>query len=121
MSSHLQPEQMRRPCHQVSSHNTHNVFVYERTPALNRHAEPDAVLRNVLCPHGVRFTADGRFILVADASARCVNVYRGDGTGWKGALDPWSQLVRRRSHLASSYSRMMLVVLTSPMPCSSLA
>jgi DNA-binding beta-propeller fold protein YncE len=74
----------------VSSHNTHNVFVYERTPALNRHAEPDAVLRNVLCPHGVRFTADGRFILVADASARCVNVYRGDGTGWKGTLDPWS-------------------------------
>ena len=74
----------------VSSHNTHNVFVYARTPALDRHAEPDALLRNVLCPHGVRFTADGRFILVADASARCVNVYRGDGAGWKGALDPWS-------------------------------
>lgn len=74
----------------VSSHNTHSVFVYQRTPALGRHAAPDAVLRNVLCPHGVRFTPDERFILVADASARYVNVYRRQGLGWQGFHDPWS-------------------------------
>ena len=74
----------------VSSHNTHNVFVFERTPALGRHSAPDGVLRNVLCPHGVRFTSDEQFILVADASARYVNVYRREGPGWQGVRDPWS-------------------------------
>jgi hypothetical protein len=74
----------------VSSHNTHDVFVYERTPALDRHSAPDGVLRNVLCPHGVRFTADEQFILVADASARYVNVYRREAAGWQGVRDPWS-------------------------------
>ena len=74
----------------VSSHNTHNVFVYERTSALDRHSAPDGVLRNVLCPHGVRFSADEQFILVADASARYVNVYRREGAGWQGVRDPWS-------------------------------
>nr|WP_329689974.1 hypothetical protein [Caldimonas sp.] len=74
----------------VSNHNTHSAFVYERTPALNRHSVPDAVLRNVLCPHGIRFTADDNFILVADASARYVNVYKRSGARWQGACDPYA-------------------------------
>jgi hypothetical protein len=75
----------------VSNHNTHSVFVYERTPALNRACEPNAILRNVLCPHGIRFTPDGAFILVADASAPFVNVYKRDGAAWRGLYDPHSQ------------------------------
>jgi sugar lactone lactonase YvrE len=74
----------------VSNHNTHNVFVYRRTPSLNRSSLPDAVLRNVLCPHGIRFTPDGTFILVADASARYVNVYKRMGPGWAGLYDPYA-------------------------------
>ncbi|MEP7056406.1 MAG: hypothetical protein ABI809_01370 [Caldimonas sp.] len=72
----------------VSNHNTHSVFVYERTPALNRGSVPNAVLRNVLCPHGIRFTPDEKFILVADAAARYVNVYKRDEGGWSGIYDP---------------------------------
>jgi DNA-binding beta-propeller fold protein YncE len=45
-------------------------------------------LRNVLCPHGVRFTVDGEFILVADAAARYINVYVKDGESWRGTRDP---------------------------------
>ena len=74
----------------VSNHNTHSVFVYARTPALNRVSAPDAVLRNVLCPHGVRFTPDGRFILVADAGAPYVNVYKRGQGDWHGTYDPYS-------------------------------
>ena len=74
----------------VSNHNTHSVFVYDRTRALNRHSLPSAVLRNVLCPHGIRFTPDDKFILVADASACYVNVYKRDEGGWKGVYDPYS-------------------------------
>lgn len=74
----------------VSNHNTHNVLIYERQRALRRGAEPDGILRNVLCPHGVRFTADIEHILVADAGAPYVNVYAKNGTSWKGTRDPSS-------------------------------
>ena len=72
----------------VSNHNTHSVLLYDRSRRLGPDVEPDGVLRNVLCPHGVRFTFDGEFILVADAAARYVNVYRKDGATWCGIRDP---------------------------------
>jgi len=72
----------------VSNHNTHSVLLYDRSRRLGPDCEPDGVLRNVLCPHGVRFTFDHEFILVADAAARYVNVYRKDGATWHGTRDP---------------------------------
>jgi DNA-binding beta-propeller fold protein YncE len=72
----------------VSNHNTQSVLLYDRSRPLGPDVEPDGVLRNVLCPHGVRFTADQEFILVADAAARYVNVYRKDGLTWAGTRDP---------------------------------
>jgi 6-phosphogluconolactonase (cycloisomerase 2 family) len=72
----------------VSNHNTHSVLLYDRSRRLGPDAEPDGLLRNVLCPHGVRFTFDQEFILVADAAARYVNVYKKDGETWSGTRDP---------------------------------
>ena len=72
----------------VSNHNTHSVLLYDRSRPLGPDCEPDGVLRNVLCPHGVRFTLDQEFILVADAAARYVNVYKRDGETWRGTRDP---------------------------------
>jgi hypothetical protein len=72
----------------VSNHNTHSVLLYDRSRRLGPDSEPDGLLRNVLCPHGVRFTFDQEFILVADAAARYVNVYRKDGETWRGTRDP---------------------------------
>jgi len=72
----------------VSNHNTHSVLLYDRSRRLGPDSEPDGLLRNVLCPHGVRFTSDQEFILVADAAARYVNVYRKDGETWSGTRDP---------------------------------
>jgi DNA-binding beta-propeller fold protein YncE len=72
----------------VSNHNTHSVLLYDRSRRLGPDAEPDGVLRNVLCPHGVRFTFDQEFVLVADAAARYVNVYSKDGGSWSGTRDP---------------------------------
>jgi DNA-binding beta-propeller fold protein YncE len=72
----------------VSNHNTHNVLLYDRSRRLGPDSEPDGLLRNVLCPHGVRFTFDQEFILVADAAARYVNVYRKGGQTWSGTRDP---------------------------------
>ena len=72
----------------ISNHNTHSVLLYDRSRRLGPDSEPDGLLRNVLCPHGVRFTFDQEFILVADAAARYVNVYRRDGDTWRGTRDP---------------------------------
>ena len=72
----------------VSNHNTHSVLLYDRSRRLGPDSEPDGLLRNVLCPHGVRFTFDQEFILVADAAARYVNVYKKDGESWSGTRDP---------------------------------
>jgi len=72
----------------VSNHSTHSVLLYDRSRRLGPEREPDGVLRNVLCPHGVRFTFDDEFVLVADAAARYVNVYKKDGESWRGTRDP---------------------------------
>ena len=53
----------------VSNHGGHSVLLFENTPQLDLHSEPAGVLRNVACPHGVRFTPDDNFVLVADAGA----------------------------------------------------
>ncbi len=74
----------------VSNHNTHSVLLYDRSRTLHPGAEPDGILRNVLCPHGVRFTHDLEHILVADAGAPYVNVYAKNGKSWKGRRDPCS-------------------------------
>ncbi len=72
----------------ISNHNTHSVLLYERSRGLDPGCEPDGVLRNVLCPHGLLFTPDQKFILVADAGARYINVYRKGTNTWHGTRDP---------------------------------
>ena len=53
----------------ISNHNTHSALIYDRTRPLDKDAEPDAILRQVLYPHGLRFSRDGRSLFVADAGA----------------------------------------------------
>lgn len=72
----------------VSNHNAHNVLLYRDPQSLNPGSAPDGVLRSVLYPHGVRFSADGRHIIVADAGTPYVHVYANDGAGWQGVRNP---------------------------------
>jgi hypothetical protein len=68
----------------VSNHNHHNIFIYPNRPDLDTRTQPQAVLRGIRYPHGLRFSADGRTVLVADAGAPLVRVFRTDGDGWQG-------------------------------------
>jgi hypothetical protein len=74
----------------VSSHFSHTVLLFENAPALNESSEPDGILRCSYYPHGLRFTSDGRFILVADADALYVHIYERDDAGWRGVRNPLS-------------------------------
>lgn len=71
----------------VSSHGTRDVKLYDAALPLGPEVEPAGVLRQANYPHGLRFTADDRHIVVADAASQNVYVYaRGDG--WSGPRDP---------------------------------
>jgi DNA-binding beta-propeller fold protein YncE len=72
----------------VSNHNTHNVLLYDNTRPLHAGSLPDGALRCVHYPHGLRFAADGRHILVADAGAPFIHVYAQEGQGWGGVRNP---------------------------------
>jgi hypothetical protein len=74
----------------VSNHFAHTVLLYENTPTLNESSDPDGILRCCYYPHGLRFTSDGRFILVADADSPYVHIYESDDAGWRGVRSPLS-------------------------------
>jgi hypothetical protein len=72
----------------ISNHNTHNVLLYEWSAQLDADSKPDGVLRGLYFPHGLRFTADRRHLLVADAGAPFIHVYASGDQGWCGARYP---------------------------------
>ena len=72
----------------VSNHKTHNVLMYLNDPWLDRQSEPGGILRDATYPHGVRFTNDGNFVLVANGGAPYVHIYAKNGVDWKGERDP---------------------------------
>jgi lipoprotein LpqB-like beta-propeller protein len=72
----------------VSNHNTHTVLVFDAKTA-REDADPIAVLRGVEYPHGLRFAADDRLLLVADAGAPNVHVFATTDGSWAiGAAYP---------------------------------
>jgi hypothetical protein len=76
----------------VSNHRRHVVMVYERTRVVDERSDPSCILRGALFPHGVRFSADGRYLFVADAGSPYVHAYARDGDGWQGVAYPVASL-----------------------------
>lgn len=72
----------------VSSHNTQSVLLYAYTEALDAESDPQAVLRGASYPHGLRFSDDGRYLLLADAGAPYVHIYHQTDGDWRGVYDP---------------------------------
>jgi hypothetical protein len=72
----------------VSSHKTRSVQMFRNTPRPDPRALPEGILHDAGYPHGVRFTNDGRFVLVADAGGPVVYAYRCDTDDWRGVRLP---------------------------------
>ena len=72
----------------ISNHNTHGILLYDWSSPLGAQAAAAGILRGVRYPHGIRFSADGRYIFVADAGAPLVHIYAHGGEGWRGAWSP---------------------------------
>ena len=71
----------------ISNHVTHEVFLYPDAATLTKTTEPSCVLERIDYPHGLRFTKDGRYLLVADAGQPYVLVFA-RGAGWAGRRAP---------------------------------
>ncbi|MGB5425485.1 MAG: hypothetical protein WBN95_01745, partial [Gammaproteobacteria bacterium] len=76
----------------ISNHDRHCVFLYQNKPQLNLQSNPDGFLRNIIYPHGVRFTPDDNYVIVADAGSPYVNIYAKNGDGWQGTRNPQTTL-----------------------------
>jgi hypothetical protein len=75
----------------ISNHGTHTILIYEGLSSLNEASAPVGILRHTDYPHGLRFTADDRFIVVADAGSPYLNIYEKDDLGWRGIRRPLLQ------------------------------
>lgn len=75
----------------VSNHDTHEVFTYRLDDTLGPTSEPAGRLRGINYPHGLRFTADSRRLVVADAGLPYIAVF--EAPTWDRALEP-SAVVR---------------------------
>jgi hypothetical protein len=72
----------------VSNHNDHSVFVYENVPGLDLSGLHSGRLAGIAYPHGVRFAAGGKYLLVADAGAPFVHIFESSGGIWRGERNP---------------------------------
>lgn len=76
----------------VSNHNLQNVMLYANPEALPSADDPQGILGSLQYPHGIRFTRDDRHVLVADAGAPYVHVYRVEADGWHGLHNPYRSI-----------------------------
>lgn len=66
----------------ISNHVSGEILIYENVPDLDGNTEPAAVLKGMVCPHGVRFAPDGK-ILVADAASPYLHIYDTENGNWR--------------------------------------
>ena len=71
----------------ISNHVDGEVLVYRNTSELHKKTPPTAILRGIVCPHGVRFTSDGK-VLVADAASQYLHVFEAENGTWNGVQQP---------------------------------
>jgi hypothetical protein len=71
----------------ISNHVDGEILIYKNTAELNSKTKAAAVLKGVVCPHGVRFSPDGK-VLVADAASQYLHVYESDNGNWNGEQYP---------------------------------
>jgi hypothetical protein len=60
------------------------VLMYEREALRNGESDPQAILLGLWHPHGLRFSADSRSLLVADAAMPSVHIFARNGATWHG-------------------------------------
>ena len=72
----------------ISNHMTHSVRLYDTRLPFGRRRTAEGALQGLDYPHGLRFSADGRHLLVADAGAPDLLVFAAPDGQWSGVRNP---------------------------------
>lgn len=72
----------------VSNHESHEVFTYRLDEALGPDSSPHGRLRGADYPHGLRFSADGTRLFLADAGLPYLHEYAATEGDWSGPREP---------------------------------
>ena len=72
----------------VSNHDRHNVLLYRNDVPPGQADTPAGTLSGIAFPHGLRFTANGTALIVADAGAPFVRLFRSGDGDWSGERLP---------------------------------
>jgi hypothetical protein len=77
----------------VSNHHRRNVLLFRNDAELDRFRPPDGILAGASYPHGVQFSADEKTLIVSDAGAPFVQIFRSPDGDWSGHREP-SETIR---------------------------
>jgi hypothetical protein len=72
----------------VSNHSHGTVLMYRFDENLHKNSDPDGVLEGIVCPHAIRFSQDGKMVLVADSASAYMHLYHRRGDGWTETQKP---------------------------------
>jgi hypothetical protein len=90
----------------ISNHCSNEVFLYRYDAELGPDDEPHGVLDGANFPHGLRFSADSRRIVVADSGLPYVHTYAADDGDWGGRRKPIrsTRVMEDDEYLAGKYN-----------------
>ncbi len=67
-----------------SNHNTGQVLIYQNNDSLNSRSKPIGYLAGQLLPHGLSFSTNDEYIIVADAGSPYIFIYHDKTKKWTG-------------------------------------
>lgn len=76
----------------ISNHSHRNVLLYRNHDQLGSSSKADGILTSLAYPHGLKFSSDGRALLVADAGAPYVHIFKSEDGEWSGRRNPAASL-----------------------------
>ncbi len=76
----------------LSNHDHHTVLLLRNNAQPSSTLEPAGVLTGVSYAHGLKFTRDGRCLLVADAGAPFVRIFASETGEWSGRREPSGEI-----------------------------
>jgi WD40 repeat protein len=72
----------------VSNHSTGTVLLYRMDSGLNPDTKPHHMLHGIVCPHGIRFSADGSTLYVIDSASPYLHIFKQQEGQWNTIQKP---------------------------------
>ena len=89
----------------ISVHTSGNLQLYKLDQELNRRTQPACILEGTVCPHGIRFSWDGKILYSADAASPYLHLFYRRGDTWTSLPKP-DKSIRIMSQIVFNQGRV---------------